>query len=253
MTSLSGRIHRPDGSPVGGAAVRLIDTSGRPAGRASTGSDGCFQISAPSAGPYTLVAMAPGHQPEASTVQLENGAMQHDVTLNGTSQLSGTVLAADTGEPLARVTLTLAGPGGGILAAGTTDTGGHYLFTDLVAGDYRLWVEGPAREPAVVPVAVAATGETVQDVRFGGQSGLAGTVRTTDGRPVPDARVAVLGPDGTVATKTSTGPDGGYCFDNLPSGDYTVVASGYPAVARPVRIEPGERYTHDPVLSHPER
>ena len=250
MTNLTGRIHRPDGSPVGGAAVRLIDTSGRPAGRASAGPDGCFQISVPSAGPYTLVTLAPGHQPQASTVRLETGATQHDVTLNGTSQLGGTVRAADTGETLARVTLTLTGPGGAMLAAATTDATGRYIFTDLVAGDYRLWVEGPAGEPAEVPVTVAATGKTVQDIQFGRHSGLSGTVRTADGRPVPDARVTVLDADGAVATMTSTGEDGGYCFDTLPAGDYTVVASGYPAVTRPVRIAPGERHTHDPVLGH---
>jgi uncharacterized protein YfaS (alpha-2-macroglobulin family) len=250
MSSLSGRIHRPDGSPVGGAAVRLIDTSGRQAGRASAGPDGSFQISAPSAGPYTLVAMAPGHQPQASAVQLETRPKQHDVTLNGTSQLSGTVRAAGTGEPLARVTLTLAGPGGAMLAAGTTDATGRYLFTDLVAGDYRLWAEGPARDPVEVAVTVSPTGETVQDVHFGGHSQLAGTVRTRDGRPLPDARVTLLDRDGTVATMATTGPDGGYSFGNLPSGEYTLVASGYPAVARPVRIVPGERHIHDPVLGH---
>jgi uncharacterized protein YfaS (alpha-2-macroglobulin family) len=252
---VTGRIHQPDGSPVGGAAVRLIDTSGRPAGRASAGPDGSFQIAAPGAGLYTLVAMAAAHQPQASMLRVGNaadGPVYHDVMLTGTSRLTGTVRAAGTGAPVARATLTLTGPGGEVLAARTTDATGQFLFTDLVAGDYNLAVSAPAREPTALHVTVAGSGETLQDVELAGQSRLAGTVRTAEGRPVPEAQVALLNPDGTVATATSTGKDGSYCFDDLPPGEYTVVASGYPPVAQPVRIAPGERHTHDPLLGHPQ-
>jgi hypothetical protein len=251
---VTGRIHQVDGSPVGGAAVRLIDTSGRPAARASAGPDGSFQIAAPGAGLYTLVAMAVAHQPQASTVRVGSaaeGPVYHDVILTGTSELSGTVRTAANSEPLARATLTLAGPGGDVLAARTTNATGQFLFTDLVAGEYHLAVSAPAHEPAALTVTMTGSGETVQDVELAGQSRLAGTVRTADGRPVPDAQVTLLEPNGTVATVSTTGPDGSYCFDNLPPGEYTVVASGYPPVTQPVRVAPGQSQTHDPVLGHP--
>jgi EmrB/QacA subfamily drug resistance transporter len=246
-----GRIRQPDGAPVSGAAVTLIDTSGRQAGRASAGPDGSFRIPAPGAGLYTLIAMAEAHQPQAAMVRVGDGPVQHDVLLTGTSQLVGTVREAGSGEPIARATVTLAGPRGEVVAARNTDRSGRYIFTDLVAGDYTIAVTATTREPTALLVKVTG-GETVQDVELAGRSRLAGIARTADGRAVPDARVALLDPDGNVATVTTTGPDGGYSFENLPPGDYTVVASGYPPVAQTMRIGPGSPHNHDPVLSHPE-
>jgi uncharacterized surface anchored protein len=249
---VTGRVRQPDGAPVSGAAVTLIDTSGRQAGRASAGPDGSFRIAAPAAGMYTLIAMAAAHQPQASMVRVGDGPVQHDVMLAGTSQLTGTVCAAGTSEPIPGATVTLAGPRGEVLAAQNTDATGRYLFADLVPGDYTLAVSAPKREPTALLITVAGGGETVQDVQLAGRSRLSGTARTADGQAVPDARVALLDPDGNVATVTTTGPDGSYSFENLPPGDYTVVASGYPPVAQTMRIAPGQPHTHDPVLGHPE-
>jgi hypothetical protein len=164
---VAGRVRLADGSPASGAAVTLIDATGRQAGRSSAGADGSFHIAAPASGLYTLIAMAAAHQPQASTVRVGDGPVQHDVTLAGTSRL-------------------------------------------------------------------------------------AGTARTAAGEVIEDARVALLDPAGNVATVTTTGPDGGYSFENLPPGEYTVVASGYPPVAQSVRIAPGQPHSHDPVLGHPE-
>jgi EmrB/QacA subfamily drug resistance transporter len=250
-TPVTGRIRRPDGAPVSGAAVTLIDTSGRQAGRASAGPDGSFRIPAPGSGLYTLIAMAAAHQPQASMVRVGSGPVQHDVLLAGTSLLTGTVQEAGTGEPIAQATVTLAGPRGEVLAARNTDKTGRYLFTDLVSGDYTLAVSAQTREPAALLITVTG-GETVQDVQLAGRSRLTGTAKSADGQPVPDARVALLDRDGNVATVTRTGPDGAYSFEDLPPGDYTVVASGYPPVAQTLQIAPGQPHTHDPVLGHPE-
>jgi EmrB/QacA subfamily drug resistance transporter len=249
---LTGCVRQADGSPVSGAAVTLIDTSGHQAGRAHTGPDGSFRISAPGAGLYTLIAMAAAHQPQADTVRMGDGPVQHDVLLSGTSQLAGTVRAVGSGEPVAQATVTLADSRGEVLAARSTGEDGRYSFTDLVAGEYTLAVTAPAREPSALLVRVAGGGETVQDMELAERSRLAGTARTTDGRPVPDARVALLDPEGNVAAVTTTGPDGGYSFENLPPGDYTVLASGYPPVARTLQIAAGDAHAHDPVLGHPE-
>jgi MFS family permease len=164
---VAGRIRQANGSPANGAAVTLIDTSGRQAGRSSAGPDGSFRIGVRSAGLYTLITMAASHQPQASTVRVGELPVRHDVDLRGTSRL-------------------------------------------------------------------------------------AGTAKTADGRVIPDARVMLLDAHGNVAAVTSTSPDGSYEFENLTPGEYTVVTSGYPPVAQPLRIASGEPRTHDPVLGHPE-
>jgi hypothetical protein len=164
---VAGLIRQADGSPASGAAVTLIDASGRQAGRSSAGPDGSFRIAAPTAGMYTLIAMAAAHQPQATTVRVGELPVRHDVTLKGSSRLTG-------------------------------------------------------------------------------------TARTADGRTIPDARVMLLDQNGSVAEVATTGADGSYAFDNLPPGDYTVVASGYPPVAQNLKITSGQPHTHDPVLGHPE-
>ena len=49
---------------------------------------------------------------------------------------------------------------------------------------------------------------------------------------------------------TSTDAEGGYSFGDLPEGEYTVIASGYPPVSSHRQITAGEDGVHDVVLSH---
>ena len=51
----------------------------------------------------------------------------------------------------------------------------------------------------------------------------------------------LLDSDGNVAGLAQTGADGGYSFENLPEGDYTVVASGYPPAAAGCGSPPAKR------------
>jgi Carboxypeptidase regulatory-like domain len=81
---------------------------------------------------------------------------------------------------------------------------------------------------------------------------VAGTARAAAGAAIPDARVVLLDADGNVAAVARSGPDGTYSFENLPEGDYTVIASGYPPVASRLRVSSGEPHTHDVQLGHPE-
>jgi hypothetical protein len=69
---------------------------------------------------------------------------------------------------------------------------------------------------------------------------------------VPDARITLLDGAGNVIGLTTTGDDGEYSFDDLPEGDYTVIASGYPPVASTLRVVGGEFGQHDVRLGHPQ-
>ena len=71
---------------------------------------------------------------------------------------------------------------------------------------------------------------TTQDAELRAGPGCAGPAHD-GGDAIPDARVMLLDSDGNVAGLAQTGADGGYAFENLPEGDYTVVASGYPPAA----------------------
>ena len=245
-----GYVRQPDGTPLPGATVTLIDPSGRQAAHGQSNAGGAYQVCAPAPGPYTLIAMAPSHQPHASAVRVGTGPVEVDVLLPGASRLAGTIRAAGTGGPLAGVTVTLANTRGEVVAARSTDTHGRYLITDLAPGRYALALSAPAYQPAALPVTVADGDATTQDAELRNGARVRGTARTTAGDAIPDARVMLLDSEGNVAGLARTGADGGYSFENLPEGDYTVVASGYPPAASRlaglVRRSAGARRTARP-------
>ena len=247
-----GYVRQPGGTPLEGATVTLIDPSGRQAAHGQSDAGGAYQVCAPAPGPYTLIAMAPSHQPHASAVRVGTGPVEVDVLLPGASQLAGTIRAAGTGGPLAGVTVTLANTRGEVVAARSTDAHGRYLITDLAPGRYALALSAPAYQPAALPVTVADGDATTQDAELRSGARVRGTARTTAGDAIPDARVMLLDSDGNVAGLAQTGADGGYSFENLPEGDYTVVASGYPPAASRLRVSSGEAQAHDVQLGHPE-
>lgn len=68
-------IERGTGTPVGGAVVQLLDSSGSTVTRAITGADGAYRLTAPRAGTFGLRVLRIGFQPSAAvTVALDAGA-----------------------------------------------------------------------------------------------------------------------------------------------------------------------------------
>jgi Carboxypeptidase regulatory-like domain len=246
-----GHVRRGDGAPVGGATVTLIDGRGNQVGRARSEPDGSFLLRTPGAAGYTLVAVAAAHRPQAATVLIGGQPADVDLLLTGTSSLAGTVRSARGGAPVPGATASLADESGEIVAAGRTGPSGRFLLAELTAGRYTLAVSAPSCDPAAVPVTIAEGSAATRDVElaFGGR--LEGAARTPAGRPVPDARITVLDAAGNVTAAATTGPDGRYVLENLPAGEYTVIASGYPPVAASLRLAPGRDHALDVRLAHP--
>jgi hypothetical protein len=247
-----GWVRRSDGTGIGGAALTLIDSVGRQIGRNVSGSDGGFDLPVPEPGSYVLIAAAGAHQPQATVVSVGGGPVPVDVVLTGTSSLTGTVTVAGKGVPVPSATATLADGNGEVVGSRTTGEDGAYLFDELVAGTYTLVVSAEAYQPVAVSVGVPGTGRHQQDVELVGGSRLHGIATVGDGRSVPDARITLLDRAGNVVAMTTTDDSGEYVFSDLPEGDYTVIASGYPPVASTLRMGGGEHGTHDVRLGHPE-
>ena len=250
--SISGHVRRSDGHPIADSALTLIDMAGRQVGRSASAEDGGFHIAVPGSGAYVLIASAGAHQPQASTVTVGNGPVSVDVVLTGTSSLAGTVSIAGRGTPVAGAAATLADGHGEVVSSQLTDAFGKYLFGELVGGAYTLVISAEGYQPIAKTVTVESTGTTTQDVQLAGGSHLRGVARIADGRVVPDARITLLDGAGNVIGMTTTGDDGEYSFDDLPEGDYTVIASGYPPVASTLRVVGGEFGQHDVRLGHPQ-
>jgi carboxypeptidase family protein len=248
--AVSGYVRHGDGAPLPGATVTLIDPAGRQAGIGHSGLDGRYQVPV-AAGSYTFIAMAAAHEPFASAVRVTDGPAQLDVVLTGASRLAGLVRAAGSGRPLPGVTATLASARGEVVGSAVTGPGGEYAIENLVAGQYTLALAAPSYQPAALPVAVADGQEARADAELRSGARLEGTARNTGGSPVPDARVTLLDADGNVAGVATSGPDGAYSFENLPEGEYTVIATGYPPAASRLKIAGSDPHSHDVELGHP--
>ncbi|MCX4775587.1 MFS transporter [Streptomyces sp. NBC_01264] len=244
-----GTVQHPDGSTVPSAALTLIDVSGHQVGRGASGADGRYALSVRGPGSYVLIAAAAGHQPQAVSVTVGERPVELDVVLGGAGRLAGAVLTPD-GTPVRDAAVTLTDIRGEVVASTRTGPEGTYVISELVAGEYTLAASAPAFRPAALPVSVQASRETRQDVELAGGAVLRGTVRAGAGRPVEDARVTLLDAAGNVVDTLTTGPDGTFRFIDLPSGEYTVIAAGYPPVATVLRVAGGGRTERDLRLGH---
>ncbi|MGX4688906.1 MFS transporter [Streptomyces sp. JNUCC 63] len=244
-----GTVQHPDGTVVPRAALTLIDVGGQQIGRGASGDDGRYALSTPGAGSYVLIAAAGGHQPQAVSVTVGERPVELDVVLGGAGRLAGTVCTAD-GSPVRDATVTLTNVHGEVVASTRSGREGGYVISELVAGEYTLAASAPAFRPAALPVTVQASRETRQDVELAGGAVLRGTVRAGGGRPVEDARVTLLDAAGNVVDTLTTGADGTFRFVDLSSGEYTVIAAGYPPVATVLQVAGGGRTERDLQLGH---
>ncbi|MER7775641.1 MFS transporter [Streptomyces sp. NPDC096191] len=247
--AVCGTVQHPDGTVVPRAALTLIDVGGQQIGRGASGDDGRYALATPGSGAYVLIAAAGGHQPQAVSVTVGERPVELDVVLGGAGRLAGGVFTAD-GSPVRDAIVTLTNVHGEVVATTRSGREGGYVITELVAGEYTLAASAPAFRPAALPVSVQAARETRQDVELAGGAVLRGTVRASGGRAVEDARVTLLDAAGNVVDTLTTGPDGTFRFVDLSSGEYTVIAAGYPPVATVLQVAGGGRTERDLQLGH---
>ncbi|MFF4112790.1 MFS transporter [Streptomyces sp. NPDC001714] len=245
-----GRVRGADGTGVGRAAVTLISPGGRQLGRVVADADGGYAVAAPGEGTYVLIASADGCRPQATTLVVSSAAVAYDVLLSGAGGVAGVVRAADSGAPVAGATVIVTDVRGDVLATQQTDGLGEFTVGDLAPGTVTLAVSSPKHRPLALPVEVAGTGTTRVDVELRPGAHVRGTVRGAGG-PLGDARVTLVDAAGNVVGTTTTGDDGAYAFSDLDSGQYTVVATGYPPHAAGVAVSGADIHDHDIELAHP--
>ncbi|NGO09494.1 MFS transporter [Streptomyces sp. HC44] len=245
-----GYVRGAESVPVPQAAVTLISLAGRQLGRSVARADGAYALDAPGAGSYVLIASADGFQPQASTIVVNDEPVTYDILVSGTSGLSGVVRDAETGTPVKDATVVVTDVRGDVLATGTTGEQGEFDFAELVPGPVTVAVNAAGHRPAALPVEVGGTGVTRVDVDLTAGARLRGTVRAPHG-PLADARVTLVDAAGNVVATATTGADGAYAFADLDSGEYTVIATGYPPVATALTVNGRGVDGHDIELAHP--
>ncbi|MFC9897443.1 MFS transporter [Nocardia sp. NPDC127579] len=246
--SLTGRIRHEDGRPVPDAALTLIDKRGQQVTRATGDSYGDYAVYAPEPGTYVLIVSAAGHQPTAISVVAGPWPQQLDLTLMGSSEVSGVVRSVLSGNPIDGATITLTDRRGEVVGAALSTEDGHFVCHDVVSGSYTLVVIAEHMRPYAAALTVPPSGLLRHDIDLDPMAVLAG-MAIADGRAVPDVQIMVLDVAGDLTATVRTDADGQYVVPDLPEGEYTVVARGYPPVTSRVSVSGGE-VEHDVRLGY---
>ena len=237
-----GQVTKDLTTPLEGASLTLTDLSGRQLDLTQSDADGRYQLAAPTGGSYLVTCTVAAHQPGIALVAVADAPVRHDFALaGGGASLSGTVYAAGSQQPIATAVVALIDIRGHVVITTTTGSDGQYGFTGLAQGLYTLTVAATTLIPVALSVNIPAQGELTHDIEVAVRTRLAGSVRTASaGAPVPEALTTLLDSHGQVIGSMITDLDGRFLFDNLQPSAYTVVATGYPAVATEVQLEPGQ-------------
>ena len=240
----------------GSVSVRRRDD--RSGGFDSLDHRGRFRIEGLEEGTHLLRVLSPGGVGHRREVEISG---DRDLLIElETASLTGRVLDASSGEPLAGVEVRMSRMEGGDhigdrFGATRTDTTGLFRFRQLTAGGYRadFSKEGYGRVERAVELASGVT-ESLE-VRLEPAQGLVLRLTWTDGLlPAPWVQVVARGPDGRsgVSGGYAVGENGTVRLTSLPAGNWeirvsargaavTTVQAAAPGPAVPVTLRPQAR------------
>ena len=215
--TVKGQVFRADGTTSAGAGIPVFTTSG---GFATTDSSGSYSIAGIPVGSTSIRAIDQAQLQQASVTTTIVGGTAVTANLllfGGTGTIVGVVRDAD-GTPVAGAIV-----GGGIALVSTSATG-DFTLTDVPIGQRTVTALDQARQlTGSASVTLSVPGETARtQVILEARGAIAGRVFEADAiTPVSSLKVFVLGARNL---STVTDANGGYRFDNIPVGPYTVSA-----------------------------
>jgi hypothetical protein len=266
---IAGRVRRADGQALTGEiSLRLSDEAGLDY-LFSAGPDGRYDTRTGLApGNYRLIALGNGNgllseawqeqpcglcPPDIGTPIVVAGSdvvAGIDFTLDGGATLSGRVLDAARGDPVAGATVLAFDPQtNDVLTVGTTGLDGRYTTQAFLPADVLALVQAPGYldavpgglhcdsicQPEEGPLLHAASGNLPGiDFELRRGAGVSGRVQTPGGAPMAGTLVSISSSD--LYFDTHTDAAGDYAFEQLPNGRYLVYAEGsgpYVATAWP--------------------
>lgn len=236
-------VQGPDGSPVPGAAVRLLLSDTAPplpggAAAGKTGPEGAVLLAPVSPGVGHRIAIEPAGKlaPRVSDAfavlpgeDVDLGAIR----LDAGGVLSGEVVGPD-GAGVADATLVLfdgdadplriaADPaaGGPLRREAAAGPDGKFRIDRVPSGSRSLLARAPGRLAAAATRLDVAANREEKGIRIVLRPGaaVAGVLRAADGTPIRDALLVALAPvSGAEAGRARSGPGGAFRIEGLPAG-----------------------------------
>ena len=227
-------INAATGLPLAGVTVSL---QGSTAQTQQTASDGAFSFSAVNPGAYTLTLTLANFSSVTATVTTVAGQRlnvgnilmlgQQSVT---TGSISGTISSADTGQPIAGVTITVSTVSNPVI----TDINGNYQITNVPAGAMSINADKQGYSSAVGSGNVVAGGLVIFSTSLSKVTvpitAIKGTiVDAVSGLPLSGVSIDVTG---STTVSAITDALGDYQITGLNSGAHAIQVSlaGYDVV-----------------------
>lgn len=246
---ITGRVtDSSTGSPIEQVSISAFDPAAGLSGWGVTDENGDYRIGELGAGSYEVSFDATGlgyaAQSWPGTVPLAVGETVSgvDAALELGGSVSGTVIAAGSGLPLANVSvsITVADQEYSSVAYAFTDESGAYQAQGIPAGSYKVrfstfgtaytdqWFNAAESFASATEVAVVG-GQQLAGIdavmTIGGS--ITGTlIDDTTGAPVEGASVYASRTGAGGGGSSTSGPDGRYAITGLAGGEYSVSVSG---------------------------
>lgn len=219
-----------------------------------TDSDGTYFIPNVAPGTYTLRANGAGFQTHIENAILTAGQTTTvDFTLDhAVGSITGNV-QSDVSAPLSGVTIR-ALQNNIVLARTITDTDGNYTLMDLAPGDYIVLATINGFCTSITPATVVEGSPTTVNFTLNSNPGkISGHVTDAfTGAVLPGVRTVAV-QNGVVFTTFYTDSNGFYTLDNLPPGQYQVIATGpdiYQVANLTVSVVAGQTTEQEISLEH---
>lgn len=236
------------GRPLDGAYV-TASSSTVGVGQGVTGTDGRFRIEGLKAGSYQVMVLSGMGLQQMETLELTG---DHELRFEfETGSVSGILLDATDGKPLAGAVLTLEpldaeGPWPRIFTSGgqsQSDSQGHFLLQQVRQGSWRVVATRAGYTPGEATVTVAADTAPEVEIRMSPTEGVRFEVALESGAEVAAVQVTILAPPGRpLASGSYPVIDGKVRVSTVPPGRWDlVIQAGDSASLRVTVDSPGDQ------------
>jgi large repetitive protein len=236
-------VNSAGGTPITGAAVNVVNTSGVLITTVLTNQDGIFMVEGLAPGNYTVTVFADNFQ---------NGSLGAFVISGLTTPVSFS-LVSDPGTITGTVTpavsstiVQLRDTNNNLINSVLANTDGSFSFPNLAPGVYIVSASAPNYAVSQGGASVNANQTTNVDLTLiPNPASVSGVIRDSIGNPVRDAVIQILDLNGILAGTALTDAEGNYFVGNLQAGSYNVVASApdFGQVIRGIALGTGEDLT----------
>jgi hypothetical protein len=196
--------------------------------------EGRFKVLTPPEGEFRVVVRADGFAPNVFHVQGASGKklVIPEIRLGDGEHVLGEVVDAETGDPVRDARASLADPAKlerlrfvrpeRVAGLGVTGGGGWFELRKAPRGLLVLVVQHPDYLPEFVPV---NTRDRLPSVKLHRGGTISGTVRDSQGTPMPGVRVVALSEGASDGAEVTADVHGRFEMKRLRPGSYRVVAT----------------------------